>query len=237
MMITMLLIALLLVLIGWGVHKKKWYFLISGYNTMSKEEQKNVDVEKLAKSVALICYIVAVLLVLLGIFVHYELWTLLTITTGLIIILPFVRMFRSNKYYKAAKSGQSKKTKMISLVVTLVSLIFVGVILFMSMRPTTYTLDEQSITISGSYGETIAFHDIVQLELLEEMSDIDARTNGSALGSKLKGNFKLKNGEKAKLFIDQAVPPFIKLETKEQIFYFNETDAQKTKDLFEQINQ
>ncbi|MER2000243.1 MAG: hypothetical protein ABS882_10730, partial [Lysinibacillus sp.] len=125
----------------------------------------------------------------------------------------------------------------ISLIVMVISLIFVGIVLFTSMRPTTYTVEQQSITISGSYGETIAFEDFVQLELLEKMPDIGVRTNGSSLGSKLKGNFKLKNGEKVKLFIDKAKPPFIRLETKDQIFYFNETDAQKTKDLFEQLNQ
>lgn len=237
MIITMILIAALLVFIGWGVHKKKWYFLISGYNTMSKEQQQNVDVEKLAKSIAYMSYIIALLLVLLGVFTHYELWTLLTITTLLIIVVPFIVMIRSNKYYTDGKGGQNKKVVTISLIVTVITLIFVGIVLFTSMRPTTYTIEEKSITISGSYGDTIAFDEIEQLELLDEMPAIRVRTNGSAIGSKLKGNFKLENGERVKLFIDKAIPPFIKLTTKDEIYYFNETDTQKTKDLFEQLNQ
>lgn len=235
MMIAMLLIALLLVFVGWGVHKKKWYFLISGYNTMSKEDQQNVEVEKLAKSIANMSYILAMLLVLLGVFSHFELWTPLMISTILVIVVPFIVMLRSNKYYKDGKGGQNKKVTIISIVVTVATLIFVGVVLYASMRPTIYTIENQSLTISGSYGDTIPFDDILNVALLEEMPVIGVRSNGSAIGSKLKGNFKLESGEKVKLFIDKAIPPFIMLETDEETYYFNETDATKTKELFEQL--
>ena len=239
MLVVMILLEILLAFIGWGVHKKKWYFLISGYNMMSKEEQQTVQVEKLAKSLAIMSYILAVLLVLLGVFTHYELWSVLTVVTVLIIVVPLVFIVKSNKYYKGGKGSafRNPKSRKVSITITVISVAFVGVILFFSNRPTTFDVTKESFTINGSYGDTFAYSEIEQLELVETLPEIGVRTNGSALGSVLKGNFKFKNGEQVKLFVDKSVPPFIKMEVDGKLYYFNETDSAKTKALYEQIKE
>ena len=44
-----LIMSVSFVFIGLSVHVFKWYFLIAGYNTMSKEEKANVDIESVAR--------------------------------------------------------------------------------------------------------------------------------------------------------------------------------------------
>ena len=41
----------IMLILGLLVHKAKLYFLISGYNTYSREKQENVDVESTAKHI------------------------------------------------------------------------------------------------------------------------------------------------------------------------------------------
>ena len=225
-------IALLLVFLGWGVDKKKWYFLISGYNMMSPEEQQKVDVKSLAKSIAKMMYVIAGLMLLMGVFSFLELWTPLLITTLLIIVVPFAMMFKHRKYQQV---GQSKKTKVITGVITGITVIGVGVLIALSMKQTTYVVTDSSLTIEGMYGQTVAFADITSVQLMDELPDIKVRANGSSIGSKHKGIYKLENGDKVKLFVDEAKPPFIELKTEEQTFIFNDADAAKTNALFEQL--
>lgn len=50
---------LLLVVIGILIKYKKAYWLISGYNTMSAEKKKNVNIEGLGNFTANICFLMA----------------------------------------------------------------------------------------------------------------------------------------------------------------------------------
>ncbi|MDW7671778.1 MAG: DUF3784 domain-containing protein [Bacillota bacterium] len=54
---TQLLIGALFILLGIAIHKLKWYFLISGYNTMSKEKKANVDTEGLGRLMGFYLYL------------------------------------------------------------------------------------------------------------------------------------------------------------------------------------
>lgn len=234
MLIITILVAFVLVFIGWGVHKKKWYFLISGYNMMSKEEKQKVDVENLAKSLAKMAYIMAMLIILLGIFNYYELSTLSIVTTISFIVVPITFIIRSNKYMKNARSPRTKK---ITIIITTITLAFVTVVLVLSLKQTIFTVENESLTISGMYGDTIAFVEMTNVQLLEEMPKIELRTNGSAIGTKLKGHFKFEGGEKAKLFLDKSKPPFIKIETKDTIYYLNDVESKKTEALYKQLKK
>lgn len=231
-------LALMFIIIGWGIHVKKWYFLISGYNMMSKEEKAQVDIEPLAKSLAIMAYIMAALLLLMGLAIHFELWTVSMIITGLMIVIPIAFVINGQKYTKGVSaSGKSPKAKKISIIITTVTLLFVAVLLYFSIQPTKIETTANSLSISGMYGDDYAWTSIEKVELLTELPEIAVRTNGSAVGAKLKGNFKFKNGEKAVLFLDKSVPAFIRMETQNKVIIFNEPSVEETNALFEQIQQ
>lgn len=60
-------LAALLVLLGLAVDRFKMYFLISGYNTMSKTKRDNVDIAKVARMIALWAYANAAMLAMVGV--------------------------------------------------------------------------------------------------------------------------------------------------------------------------
>ena len=62
-------------------------------------------------------------------------------------------------------------------------------LLFFSSQATKVTFLEEGLQIHGMYGEVYAWNSIEDVILMEELPTIVMRTNGSALGSNLKGYF------------------------------------------------
>ena len=60
----MLGFALIFTILGLAIHKFKCYWLISGYNTASKEEKKSVDIKSLSKILAKSLYFSSILCII-----------------------------------------------------------------------------------------------------------------------------------------------------------------------------
>ncbi len=65
--------------------------------------------------------------------------------------------------------------------------------MFFSSQSTKVTFLEEGIEIHGIYGDVYTWESIKAVELMEELPTIEMRTNGSALGSNLKGISEQKN--------------------------------------------
>ena len=237
-MLIWILLAVFMVLLGLVVHKKRWYFLISGYNMMSKKEQAQVNIEGLAKSLGWMCYILAALFIGMGLLIEFEQWNLLWVITIAIIFVPLCFVFYSRRFYpkgmKRTGTG-SPKMKRISMVVTVVTLIGAGIIVYFSIQPTKFNVDSEQFTISGMYGDEISWEQISNIQLVNELPKIAIRSNGASFGSIQKGNFKFKNGEKAKLFVDRSVPAFITFTWNGELYYLNKSTVEETEKLFEDM--
>jgi hypothetical protein len=120
-------------------------------------------------------------------------------------------------------------------VIGVVTLVFVGVLLFFSSQSTKVTVLEEGLEIQGMYGDVYTWESISNVELIEELPTIELRTNGSALGSNLKGHFRTTEMGSVKLFVDTSKPPFILLETDEGNIIFNMEDEKETQEIFREI--
>jgi hypothetical protein len=61
------------------------------------------------------------------------------------------------------------------------------------------------------------------------------RTNGSALGSNLKGHFMTTELGSVKLFVNTQNPPFIYLETDDGVTIFNMKNEDETNEVYKRI--
>lgn len=234
----MILASIAVLMIGLGVlmQSGKGSFLISGYNTMSKEQQAQVDIKGLNRLMAYYAYFLAL------IFLAMWLFEWLNEPNGMIacVVVLFgssvVVIVKSQKFYaNVTHRGKFGKGAKWSGIISIVILIGVGIVLYFAAQPTKLTATADSLTIGGMYGETFAWSEITELALLEDMLAISMRTNGSALGSKLQGHFKLENGDKVKLFIDKSKPPFITFVAGGKRFYMNKLERGETESLFAQM--
>lgn len=229
------------VAMGLAVHVFKAYFLIAGYNTMPKEKKANVDTRGLGRLIGLYSYVNGGLLIAMGI----------SHALGLQLgILPIIVFFGISTVYlliKAQKydgniydeNGKLRKgaAKRLAIPVGIVVLImvFVAALMFFSAQATKVTLNEEGVQIHGMYGDVYAWESIEHIELREDLPTIVMRTNGSALGSNLKGHFSTKEFGSVKLFINKQKPPFVYLKTSDGMVIFNLESADETAEIFEEI--
>ncbi|HEX7494949.1 MAG TPA: hypothetical protein VF346_12070 [Bacteroidales bacterium] len=127
---------------------------------------------------------------------------------------------------------KNKSGYFLSLIIILVSLIFPALLILSGSRDTEVTTTDADIRIQGMYGLTIKYSEIIKLDTISELPGIKLRTNGYALGESYKGNFRLRNEEKAKLFIKHGSPPYILIKTDKLNIYLNFKKPVNTVELY-----
>ena len=214
-----------------GLLVKKFPDLIAGYNTMSPERKKQVDIDGLSSWMRN-CFLFMALLMILGYYLFTLLgWPglannlLLTVTLGVIPIM----IIGAQRYDQG--NSQSKTYLIIFGVVLTVGI--AGAFVFYSAIPPTIELNNQTIHISGMYGLEA---EVTTVELLPKMPRVKMRTNGFHFNETSTGNFLLENGVKAKLFLYSSDGPYILVKTKSGLpIFINGKTTDETNTLFYQL--
>lgn len=214
MYIVFILMAVIFLILGVIIKYLKCYFLISGYNTMTKEEQSRVDIGKTGNIMGNSFFIIALFQGIASLFSLFNkdfIAIILSLFSIFIVIL--VTIIISQKYdgNSINKDGTLNKSTKITLIVISVFMIlimlFVYVSLFGANKTAQVVIGDNKIKIEGQYGIIIPVENILDVSLNEKLPKVINKTNGSDLGSKLKGNFTLEGIGKVKLFIDKKILP------------------------------
>lgn len=138
---------------------------------------------------------------------------------------------------KADGFGKARNRLAIGLVtvITVLTLGGVGTLLYFSNKPAEYSIQGNTLRISGEYGEEIKLSDIDGITIKEQIPEIQLKTNGSGLGGKLKGYFKIKGIGQAKLFVDTQKPPFIFINVKSGLRIVNTEEPSETDQLYNKL--
>lgn len=235
------IIAASFILIGLAVHVFKWYFLIAGYNTMPKEKKEKVNTEALGRLMGFYSYANGFVFLVTGILYALDIKIGMTPAMVFLGVSTVYLLIKAQKYdgnlfdEKGKLRKGAGKELAIPLSILLVTFLAVAVIMFFSSQPTQVTFLEEGLQVHGMYGEIYAWESIEEIELLETLPNIEMRTNGSALGSHLKGNFRTTEFGAVKLFVNGKIPPFVYLASNGKTVIFNLEDSQKTEDTYEEI--
>lgn len=238
---VMLFSVLLIVGLGIAVKYFRAYWLIAGYNTMSNEKKKRVHIVGLAHFTGNMCFIMGALMALATVFILIKQETLGLIVFGAFIPLSIYMIIKAQQFDGNTKNRDGSMTKKSKLIVGVIIAFLIltsvgaGILLYYSDRPAEFTIDEHNFSFSGMYGEKIPLEQIESVSINNEPPKILARTNGSSLGTKKKGYFKLDGISKAKLSLDTSKPPFILLIADNKYYFFNCEDAAKTEELYQQL--
>ncbi|MCW3490666.1 DUF3784 domain-containing protein [Dethiobacter alkaliphilus] len=233
-------LAAIFFLIGLAIHVFKWYFLIAGYNTMSKEQQAQVDTEALGRLIGYYSY--ANGFVLFGTGILYASGADIGIAPSIVfLVISTVYLIIKAQQYNGNTSetggdlipGARKQVKA-PLAIIVVTLLGVAGLMYFSSQPTSASFLEEGLQIHGMYGQTYAWESIKEVRLIETLPTGLRRTNGSGLGPHLKGNFSSEEFGAKKLFVNRDNPPFIFLSNGE-IVIFNLAEAEETKTAYERI--
>lgn len=207
-------------LIWYLVDRKKMYWLIAGVNTASEEQKANMDLESIGKAVGKMSLSLALI----------NLISALTWKTGessfLIamaanILIPIITIMKIRKY------DNNRKTKgetILAASFTLVIVIGIGILFLTTMKESNVTIVGDSVKVSGIFGRSIPLGDIEDIRIVETLPVVTMRTNGAAIGSVLKGRFKLLGANRAYLYLYKSGGPYILIETLDYPVYLNFRD-------------
>jgi hypothetical protein len=232
-MFVLLLFAITFLIIGVAIGKYKCYWLISGYNTASKEEKEKMNIETAGKYLAKMSYIVAILN-LVGIFFvfFFEISVIIFVYLTIAIIFYFTWQVQKFDHSSSAKAGK------IALVIAMVFVIAVNIpIFYTSYKSTTVEVAKDTLKIRGMYGRTIPRENIKEIELLDSIPKITMRTNGIGLKKVQKGNFKLEGISKGILFLEDDNGPYIQITTNVYTVFINYKDDAKTLEVFDKLDK
>lgn len=228
-------------LIGIAIKYFKAYWLISGYNTMSKSKKKNVDIKSLGNFVGNIAIVIGGIIVLASALMSARQGLAAGVVFSLLVPVSIYTVIKSQAYDGNTKNpdGTTKtRTKLfVGAFVGFLILIMVGVssLIYLSSKPAQYSVQGDTLIISGLYGEKIRLSEIEEIVLKDRLPEIQFKSNGSALGAIKKGNFSLKEIGQAKLFLDSDQPPFIFMDVGSGLRIMNTAEPEKTKELYEKL--
>jgi len=222
-----------LFMIGIGFLVKAVPNLIAGYNTLSKAQKENVNIEGLSSFLRKGFIIIG-----LSIIVDYFLskWIGLTlIANSMILIVTIVGVFVLVIMAQRFDHREKKQSKIIYIVLGLVLLLVVGQITYGSMSSKT-TINNDSIRFSGMYGFELNLNEIQHIELLNQIPTINKRTNGFSFWTIKKGTYNLDQFGNCRLLIHSDMPPYLLVSKKSgDKIIINFKDSCETVNLYSQI--
>lgn len=237
------LMAALFLFLGLGVHVFKWHFLISGYNTMSREKKANVDITGMARSIGIYSYFNS------GVFFLAGWMNLLDIPGGMLMSIVLVlastgylvvgiQKYDGNLFDEEGNlRAGAKKKYWVPIAILVLSLGVSGILLVASWQDPKVTVSDEGLEIHGIYGSFYSWEEISQVKELSKAPAITARTNGADFGAKKRGKFRTEEYGAVRLFMIGDEPPFIYFEAQNEKVIFQMNSSAETTRVLERIEE
>jgi len=210
--------SLLFIAIGFIVTENNAKYLLSGYNTMSEEERKKVNIKSLIPYFRKFHIVLGISFLVLGYGINLINKNGAGIFLAVYPILAYIYFVVTSSKFSGGLKTKSNKT---GIFVLAGAFIFVIGLIMYGVKENKVLFDSQKIELKGTYGEILLTDQIKSIEIENELPNITLKTNGFALGEVRKGYFKTESGEVVKLILNSAQKPYIlftKLDGK-RIYY------------------
>jgi len=233
MIYVILFLSLLFIGTAFILTEKNAPYLLSGYNTMSKEEQAKFDLESYVPYFRKFHLFLGISFGVIGLALHrFVSENASGIFVGIYPILAYIYfIWKGNRY----ASGKYKRMTKIGIGVMIATLFFVIGLMMLGFKNDPLIVHKDKIQFKGSYGETLSKEDITDVQLVEKLPKITMRTNGFALGKINKGYFRTKDGETVKLLLNSDRKPYIQITKNNGKKIFFSSKDKSNEQLFEDI--
>jgi hypothetical protein len=232
-----ILIGIILLVLSFVITKKKYNFLISGWNNLNNDEQEKYG-NFIIKDTSLLIKIVSFLLICLGSIEYTK--TILKVSSHLkyyfcilfflIIIITF--FFKKKKY--------KNYHRYIALFFLLITIIF-SIFFFKSIKEPNLILNNstKSLKIDCLYGiDDLNYKSIISVKLVSSNIKIINKINGFSMDNFYKGYFILTDGKPAYIFLNQQNDKCIAISTSSHgLIYLNYNSKEKTSENFQKIRE
>ena len=116
-------------------------------------------------------------------------------------------------------------------------LVGIGTLFVLEARPPVITVDADRIAIDGFvYGSEVRLADVESVTLEPALPRIETRTNGFALGTTLRGHFRVTGLGDGELYVEADAPPFVLVQHAGGFVLFNAPDPAETREHYARID-
>lgn len=222
MIIPILILSLIFIIVAFSVTENNAKYLLSGYNTMSEEEQQKFDIHSYIPYFRKFHLVLGTSLLIISLLLYYFVdsdWC--GIFLGAYPILAYIFFIWKGNQFSKEKSSKQKIKTYGAMAVMLLLFLFLVYEFESSLNDNEIIIANNTITINGSYGTEIKLNDVQSIQLIDELPKITSKINGFALETVEKGYFLTNKGEKVTLLLNSKKSPFIAITTsdKKRIFY------------------
>jgi len=224
-----------LIFIALGFLIRVYPGMISGYNTMSAEKKKNIDIEGLTRFMRNGLILMGLAIILLYLVLRWIDWSYLANMVIILVVLTgsVILFLTSGKY----DHNPEKKSRSHYIVLGIV-LLLLGGVFFYGFMTTKTQINGNMIRFTGMYGKEMHVSEIGEVELMDTIPRIVIRTNGFSLGPVHKGNYRLEEFGKCRLYINSVKGKYLIITDIEGfrtiLRYKNDQDSRS---IYEQINR
>jgi hypothetical protein len=207
LLMTLIIIGISLLFIGIAfiLTEDNAQYLLSGYNTMTKEEQKKVNIKGFIPYFKQFHIFLGISCLVLSLSLTYA----ASESTGAVflVIYPIAAYLffftQTRRYFKETQNNK------IGIYILTGTLFFVTGSMLFGLKEDSLTVSKDNLKFDGIYGETIKPADIHLVLIVSELPEIKWKSNGFALEKIRKGYFKTKDGEKIKLILNSQKPTYL----------------------------
>ncbi|HET8838309.1 MAG TPA: DUF3784 domain-containing protein [Flavobacteriaceae bacterium] len=199
--------SVLFIAIGFILTENNAKYILSGYNTLSQEDRKKVDIQNYVPFFRRFHLFLGISLFVFGIlltyFIHINVGGIFVAVYPILAYIYFA--LTSSKFSRELESKNDKY----AIVILVGVLIFMVGLLGYGFTENRLIIDSQKLILQGNYGETLTPNQIKSIQLVNELPEISLKMNGFALGTVKKGYFRTREGEKVKLILNKANKPYL----------------------------
>ncbi len=103
-------------------------------------------------------------------------------------------------------------------------------------QPPTVEFGDDAVHIeSGMYSDEVDYAQMRAVTLIDAWPANTRKTNGFNYKSFLRGSFALQDDTPARVYVDTASPPIIKVELDDSLLYLNDSDTAKTQTYYDEL--
>ncbi|RKQ33448.1 DUF3784 domain-containing protein [Oceanobacillus halophilus] len=214
--------------------KKRKYFFVTGMRTRPEEEIKKLEKTGFLRATGRLYLATGIILsigliaMMAGISYAFE------ISVGIFLIVFVIGYIYIQKYELKERRQSAYLSSAITAFITIG---IVGYILGRGFIANDLIINEEQIEITGPYGIEFKIEEIQEIELIEDIPEINLRTNGYAFGERLIGNFDLEEYGGGKLYIHGENKPYLLIDLNETYFIINSKDSTETERWYNEITK
>lgn len=228
-------LGLLFFSLGFIITPNNAKYILSGYNTMSREDQEAFPIVEYLKAFKTFHIWFGILYTALSVVFHLIDSDWVGYHLGITPIVAYGWFLWTSRKFNEGLSKDTKNNTTLGLVLLSLTFAFVIGLFIWSDRESTWSYNNGELSIEGPYSITLNVSELDSVSLLDELPEITHRSHGISTGKVAKGKYKGPGNARYHLLIDKPAGEILTLYPKKGIPVLISLEGLDERELFTQI--